>query len=713
MKTFYQAFSYAALLAIAALPCIAHTAAGKYVTAANGALRVTMSADGSYTVTATATGWELQGKLAAPVREVHASEGVDRIGRYQQVSAVWDNGARRAEMRVYESKPLSLFRDVWTHAGPNQSPFPSFASLPTDTYLLSFQKVNFGFYEFGKLGTQGPWVFFDRGNRALILSPADNFLVSAMDAPANGNADSRIVPEIGSLPAGFAHGTLIAADSGIRTAFADWGSALMDLGGKRRSANDADVTLSKLGYWTDNLTTYYYRFDPRLGYAGTLLAVHDEFNKLGLQLGYMQLDSWFYPKGPQSRWDTLGNTVEWGEDEYRADKVLFPDGLDAFHQRLGVPMVTHARWIAPQSPYRKEFKMSGNVIIDPRFWVGTANYLRRAGVVTYEQDWLDKNAQAAVNLTDPRAFLGEMAKSMSADGISIQYCMPLPADYMASTLYQDVQTIRTSGDEFRRARWDRFLYDSQMAYSLGVWPWTDAFFSKDLGSLVISTLSAGPVGVGDAIGGVNVANLKAAIRADGTIIKPDSPILPIDATYLREAQDPETPMVAAAESTFGGGRMTYVFAYPRRPSDSSVQVSLKSLGLEQPVYAWNWVTHQGETIPANGLINMAFVNGWAYEVLTPIGPDGLALLGDLDNIAPLGRARIASLSQDKGLTFTVRFAVNEKSVRIFGYAAKRPQVTAQSGQAKLVDYRDETHLFALDVEPARSEEATIKVTCSK
>jgi len=178
------------------------------------------------------------------------------------------------------------------------------------------------------------------------------------------------------------------------------------MGGKRRPANNADVTLAKLGYWTDNLTTYYYKFDPRLGYAGTLLAVQDEFNKLGLELGYMQLDSWFYPKGPQSRWDTLGNTVEWGEDEYRADKVLFPQGLDAFHQELGLPLVTHARWVAPQSPYRKEFKMSGNVVIDPRFWEGTATYLRRAGVVTYEQDWLDKNAQAAVNLSAPPCISG-------------------------------------------------------------------------------------------------------------------------------------------------------------------------------------------------------------------------------------------------------------------------------------------------------------------
>ena len=157
------------------------------MTAANELLRATMAADGSYRLTATATGWVLQGKLAAPVRELHASRGVDLIGRYQQLSAVWDGGARTAEIRVYESKPLSLFRDVWTHAGPKQSPFPCFASLPADTYRLSFEKTAFGHYEFGKLGPQGPWTFFDHDNHALILSPADNFLVSAMDAAADGS----------------------------------------------------------------------------------------------------------------------------------------------------------------------------------------------------------------------------------------------------------------------------------------------------------------------------------------------------------------------------------------------------------------------------------------------------------------------------------------------------------------------------------------------
>jgi hypothetical protein len=52
-----------------------------------------------------------------------------------------------------------------------------------------------------------------------------------------------------------------------------------DLHNKTRPANDADPTLNTLGYWTDHGATYYYSFDPNLGYAGTLLAVANSFKQ--------------------------------------------------------------------------------------------------------------------------------------------------------------------------------------------------------------------------------------------------------------------------------------------------------------------------------------------------------------------------------------------------------------------------------------------------
>jgi hypothetical protein len=674
-----------------------------------------MEADGSYELDYLTTGWKFEGKLPGIQGDLRTTNGTDKIGKYREIATSVRSGDRTARIRVYDTLPLALFRDEWTKSGENLDPFPTFHNLPQGLLRLSFQRQNFGFYEFGKLGPEGPWSLFDKQDHVMIMSPADHFLVSSMEEQADGTVESRISDTIQRMPIGFYHDTIFAVGTGMNRVFSSWGSALMTLGDKRTSANDADVTLARLGYWTDNKTAYYYKFDPQLGYAGTLIAVRNEFNKLGVPLGYMQLDSWFYPKGPHARWDTLGQPLEFGEDEYRADKELFPQGLEAFHSQLGLPLVTHARWVSPQSPYRTEFKMSGNVVIDPKFWKQTADYLHNAGVVTYEQDWLDENAHAMPNLDDPTSFLKEMSKAMGDVNMSVQYCMPLPSDYMASTLYPSVQTIRTSGDGFERRKWDSFLFDSRMASALGVWPWTDAFFSKDLGNLVISTLSAGPVGIGDAIGQINVKNLLAVVRADAVIIKPDTSLLPIDAVYKSDALGEHAPMVATATTEFGKLRVQYVFAYPRKESDSKVTVPLKELGVSGSVFAYNWVTHKGQIVPDGGSLHMEFTDGWAYQVLSPVSQKGISLLGDADKITPMGKARIvdASASADGAISVTIRFANGEKVQNISGYASHRPTIEALSGKIAKTDYDEVTHMFTAQVISSNSQQAEIQINAEE
>jgi hypothetical protein len=695
----------------AALPCSAQSSAppSRGLRIASPAWQARLAGDGSYSLAFPAAQWKLEGQLPSPVTDLRSTSGVDRIGAYRELSAEWNGGGRRAEIRVYRSHPLILLNDVWLRAGANQQPFPTFQSLPADALRISYRDDNFGIYQFGKLNSLGPWTLFDREGRALTISPANHFLISTMNENPGGSASSGINAAIAELPAGFSHGTLLAAGTGIHQVDAAWGDALLALGGKHRPSNDADATLAKIGYWTDNRTVYYYKFDPKLGYEGTLLAVRDEFRRLKIPLGYLQLDSWFYPKSSADRWDSGGGTLPYGEYVYRADKELFPQGLAAFERALGLPLVTHARWVAPSSPYHQQYSMSGNVVVDPRFWRSTARYLHHAGVITYEQDWLNENAQTAMNLRDPSLFLRQMAQAMSAEGLSIQYCMPLPSDYMASTLYPAVQTIRTSDDGFERGQWDSFLYDSQLASAVGLWPWTDAFFSKDLGSLMISTLSGGPVGIGDALGDTDVANVMAAIRADGVLIKPDQPLLPIDTMYVEDAQSDQKPMVAAARTAFASTGAVYLFAYPRRASDTGVTVPLSALGLSQPAYAWNWVSHSGELIPAGGSVSMSFANGWAYDVLVPVAQDGLALLGDAAKITTLGRQRIAALSNRGEIIATVEFAPGEHDVELSGYAAETPIVSAKSGSAHLVRYDTQSHAFAMRVSPGPAHQATIQI----
>ena len=308
------------------------------------------------------------------------------------------------------------------------------------------------------------------------------------------------------------------------------------LHGKTRPRHEDEPILARVGYWTDNGGTYYYKYEPSLGYEKTLLAVRDEFLKKGVPLGYMQLDSWFYPKGRHADWKKFD-----GIYEYTADKDLFPAGLKSFQEQLGLPLVTHARWIDSKSPYRTRYKMSGNVIVDPAYWSSVASYLHDADVVTYEQDWLDERAWTAFNLHDPAGFMDEMAHALDQQKITIQYCMPLPRHYLQSTEYGNVTTMRTSHDRFGRNRWDVFLYGARLASALGLRPWADVFMSDELDNLLLATLSAGPVGVGDGIGSVNRENLLHAVRADGVIVRPDVPLAPTDQAFIEAARSESGP----------------------------------------------------------------------------------------------------------------------------------------------------------------------------
>src|SRR5262249_54521199 len=159
------------------------------------------------------------------------------------------------------------------------------------------------------------------------------------------------------------------------------------------------------------------------GYAGTLLAVRDDFKNQGIPLSYMQLDSWWYPKGANSDWQDKAD----GETTYSAAPALFPSGLGSFQQTLGLALVTHARWIDAKSPYRSMYSISKDVSTDPAFWDAIAGYIASNGVQTYEQDWLNQNAlPLTANLSDQEAFLDGMAAAMKAHGLNMQYCMPLP-----------------------------------------------------------------------------------------------------------------------------------------------------------------------------------------------------------------------------------------------------------------------------------------------
>ena len=542
-------------------------------------LQASVSSSGAWQVAATDYGWTFSGSVGTAAEDITTGSGQDALGTYTQTTFTSQSGARQGGIRVYAGSSVVVFTDTYVAAAANSAPFPTLTGYPELAHQVSHQGA-FGEYQLNTFEGAGdsPWLFFDADGNTFALSAASHFQQAQTTMAGNGSIAAGVLSSISSLPAGFSRQTILALGTGIGAAYRTWGGALTTLAGKTLPANNAGEILGLLGYWTDHGAVYYYTYEESLGYTGTLQAVVAEWKAKKIPMGYMQLDSWWYPKGPQASWSDLDG----GEYLYEADATLFPNGLAAFQKQVGVPLVTHARWIDPSSPYQSEYTMSGTVVVDPKFWQSIMSYLSAAGVVVYEQDWLCSNAQPAYNLTDPDAFFGNMAQYAAADGLAMQYCMPLPRDYLQSTLYDNLTTMRVSDDRFDSTKWDNFLYDSQLAGSLGVWPWCDVFMSAETDNLLLANLSAGPVGVGDGLGQENPANLFQAVRPDGVIVKPDVPIVPTDATYLGEAAGSLPAMVAVTHVGHATGlTYGYVFAYARQgqpaPPQSTYQAENATL----------------------------------------------------------------------------------------------------------------------------------------
>lgn len=334
--------------------------------------------------------------------------------------------------------------------------------------------------------------------------------------------------------------------------------------------------------------------------------------------------------------------------------------------------------------------------------------LRKSGVTTYEQDWLGSNAQTNFNLTDPVAFLDNMAASMSKRGIDMQYCMADPKHFLQSTNYNNLTTARVSQDGFGPSRWTAFLYSSRFAGALGIWPFSDVLMSTDLNSLVLATLSAGPVGVGDALGSLSAPNLLQSVRADGVIVKPDVPITPLDSIFVSDAAGVDTPMVASTYSDFHGTRANYIFAYTRA-TVAPITIAPAAWGISGPAYLYDYLNATGYLIAANSAKTIDLANGVGYFILVPVGASGIAFLGDNGQFVTLGKKRIPAFSDTGRINVTVSFAAGETVRTVFGYSTQAVNVRAANGTVEPPSWDAATELFTIRVHHSSSGEARLHI----
>ncbi len=711
------------------------TAAEKNVQ--NGSIRLTLDpGNGSYAVTFGAIGWVFQGRLGSAATNVTSQSGKDRNGAYKEISFRWS--ARRpmlGSIRLYDKRSAVLFSETTLDTSSDPPPpFPVLRPKPSQLHMLTFTEREFGAppvvrWLAEKAGSSdavhsGPLVLFDDHAKTCIVSAASDFMVSSIVEGVDTSIASGLLNSLKGIPKGYTYRTLIVAAKGINAAWESWGNTMTDLHGKKRPSNEADAGLRYLGYWTDNGATYYYNYDTTKGYEGTLVSELAHLDSVHIPIRYLQLDSWWYLKGftppdgkvpehpeskvpslPAGEWNRYGGLID-----YVPSPALFPKGLKVFRDRIGIPLITHNRWIERESPYRHEYAISGIGAVDPRWWNMIASNLAWWGVQTYEQDWQNYiyrySPEFFTTTWAADKFFDGMAEACARHGLTMQYCMSLPRCYLqGGAKYSNLTTIRVSGDRFERAKWKEFLYGSRLASALGVWPWADVFMSSERDNLLLATLSGGMVGIGDAYGSENPKNIAWAVRPDGVIVKPDAALVPTDQTVLADAMQASVARTAFTFTDTPGSsndaRAVYLFSSNDEVKSAPTTTRPSDLGLRGKVFVYDFFAQKGKCVQATDSLPPLEEGGVRYAVLAPVDAHGIALIGDPGKFVTRGRERISAITPiANGISVAVTFSSSEAGGTMAGYARTKPEVSAKEGKVEVSRYDDQSGQFLLTLRRA-------------
>ena len=518
----------------------------------------------------------------------------------------------------------------------------------------------------------------------LLLAPLDSFHEQVITVPRPEDEDRRIVwgwhGDLDEIPAGYSSTLVVLSGDSPRALLERWADLVTV---PERHPVDHDALGRAVSYWTDNGAAYWYRTEPPRTVTETLRDAVASVGSTGVPIGSLQLDSWFYPHETTRPFDT----EEWvvppsGLLDWAPREDILPDGIgpvrDAVH---GLPLITHCRHLSKRSPLVDRF----DCWVDDEYAHPTGpdyyeEFLDRAaswGVQTFEHDWLVecflgvRGLRAAPGRA--RAWQEGIDRAAADRSMTLQWCMATPADFFQTTTLGQVTSIRTSGDHGYLVGpgflWAWFCYTNALARVLGLAPFKDVFSSGGEHAEVealLSALSTGPVGLGDAIGTTDATVVAATCRADGTIIRPDVPVAAVDACFREHAVARPVPLVAECHTDHAAGRWTQVFCANTYRGEETVSGTI-DLGSAWPagrVIALDLRT--GESFaPASGWTATLDPAEWTHHLLAPV-LDDVAVFGDVGKHAPVGRARIASVESDDGLR--IRIVGEGEQIAISGWS---------------------------------------------
>ncbi|RJO68104.1 MAG: hypothetical protein C4523_07760 [Myxococcales bacterium] len=579
---------------------------------------------------------------------------------------------------------------------------------PRYTHALSFMTTPMLPPRLSAVPSPGPLVLYSDALDVLVFSPMDHFFESLI-LFENGKIRYGLQGELDAVPAGFTQRFLRVEGQGVAATLEHWGDLLLADRNRARRDRYADTGLSHLGYWTDNGAYYYYETEEGMNEAETMLAVAEDARRRGIPYGYLQLDSWWYFKA------NMGGLAPGGLIRWEPILEMFPDGLAAFQQNLGLPLILHNRWFAKDNGYRERysfvddvemaFPLDGGVFDD--FMGDAASW----GAITYEQDWLMPQFWGVSYLRQgvgrAEQWMAWMDDAAQAHGLTMQLCMAGAAHLLDSLDRATPTSVRTSIDYTpslsKECYWPEFHTVNLLAWALGLWPFKDNFHASEThgeAEALISALSGGMVGAGDQIGLADPELLSRSCRADGLLLKPDRPALPLDAMFLPHTRPFTTFTYSRRE---GLGQWTYVAAYhlarnhAERSSEDKLWAALsydgldvgelfvfpdevtdwrldleRDLGLTGEYVAYDW--RSGEARRVSGELTLAefpHLYDFAYLVLAPILPNGVALIGETGKYVTLADRRFADIALDGDrMTVTLAGAPGE-SVALTIYDANR------------------------------------------
>ncbi|HXX48934.1 MAG TPA: hypothetical protein VEN47_11930 [Myxococcota bacterium] len=541
--------------------------------------------------------------------------------------------------------------------------------------------------------------------RSLMLAPLDAFHEQVITVPHAAEDAARGVHcgwhgDLERVPAGFASELALWAAPGPRRALESHGRVLLDRHRTSRPSRYDDAAVGKLSYWTDNGGAYWYRSEPGLSVPETLERTLAGLRAQDVPVDAVELDSWFYPHQILRELNPGATDVPpTGMMRWEARPDMLPEGMSALQRRLGAPLILHARHFSSRSPYfEREPAWVDGEQAHPRT---SALFERMAaqaaswGAIQIEQDWLSQCFLGVRGLrAEPgraRAWQEGMDRAAEANGLSLLWCMPTPADFFQTVTLRRVNAIRSSGD-YRyiigsQALWSWFLYGNAFARALGLWPYKDVFLSRRDGSgldgdplaeveALLAALSAGPVGIGDRLGRTDPELVRRTCRGDGVLVKPDVPLAALERCYLGHTAREPVPLVGECWSDHPLGRTTYLVALHafRRGETLPVRVGLAELGdaaPRGPVAALDWRTGRVEPLAHDAVLEFTLApRDFAFRVLAPLARGELAVFGDARLFATAGDRRIRALREGpRGVELDVLGAPGER-VEILGWCPR-------------------------------------------